>query len=1023
MKKRMIGLLLCAAVLFSLTAMQPDVQAANVSGACGENLTFTLEPLQRRLTISGTGEMSDYYILTPAPWSASSDMIGEAVIEEGVTSIGSQAFYQCGQLRSVRIPESVTEVGEYAFGYCSSLTSAALPDGVTVVERGLFYGCGSLATVELPDSVTSIGPCAFTSCGSLTSITIPGSVIEIGLEAFKDCTQLREINYGGSEADWQKIETGEGNECLAQAVIHYSGAADDSVTPAPEAPTEPGTEAVIRTVRYYSQWDADEQTVFFGREASDACAVTDRTDSGFLEAPELYLHRYVLVELRTEEGRQSLVSMALPETDMGTVTEVSDTQLTIDGRTLHRDPGADIPDDCLDRRVVYHVYDGTLVGLEVLQQKTGFLTYVHPQSDVINICSDATMADSRIFWASSLMTWPSTAFLDVTGTKTDVDVRYLADSNRFVYEILPVAVYRENGFSAAEHGWPLVNVHWTFGYETDYTVEPWIYYAHGSSASTVVNMNRERLTKMTWNGSCFGLSLLAAAQYNGQVDLRPWFDRDGQTLNAFGFDCVDRNNGNNFCALYQYVDGRVVYNDAVIRMIEQAQYSQWSAPMEKIARVYRADDAAELVEYLSREDPAPVLVNMGGVHTVVPETRIKPVYIGNGGFVVLLYDCNVPEPPAELDDPGKWYLEQRSMLYLNTIENKIIRVDRGAWMEVPGNRITCYDISQLDESFFEVYNFDHEQLNLLFEAETLEVFKVVPETGDRTKVFEIVDGTPVLYGEDGRYGPFAEAGEDAGSVRGSLILPAGNYCLAAGAGAYIQCMYDQDIFVVGTDKAAEAVLDCGNDRMTILAEEADTGIECIHAGAEADFCTALSAVLDGGEYAAMQMDCAEKTAAVETNADAGAVTVSQARGETLIEEDALPVHVHQDLTYVEAAAPQCGSDGRLAHYLCSCGKAFADAQALQELSTVTIPAPGHSWSEYGDETVCTACGATAFRGDVNTDGRINSKDAVMVLRHFSGGAVADFLAWTADVNSDGKINSKDAVLILQLSSGIIIEFP
>jgi hypothetical protein len=61
------------------------------------------------LSISGTGDMND------TPWCSQKDKIKRVVIENGVTSIGAMAFYNCSVLTSVTIPNSVTSIGEYAF--------------------------------------------------------------------------------------------------------------------------------------------------------------------------------------------------------------------------------------------------------------------------------------------------------------------------------------------------------------------------------------------------------------------------------------------------------------------------------------------------------------------------------------------------------------------------------------------------------------------------------------------------------------------------------------------------------------------------------------------------------------------------------------------------------------------------------------------------------------------------------------------------------------------------------------------
>lgn len=63
-------------------------------------------------------------------------------------------------------------------------------------------------------------------------------------------------------------------------------------------------------------------------------------------------------------------------------------------------------------------------------------------------------------------------------------------------------------------------------------------------------------------------------------------------------------------------------------------------------------------------------------------------------------------------------------------------------------------------------------------------------------------------------------------------------------------------------------------------------------------------------------------------------------------------------------------------------------------------------------------------GDVNGDKKVNSMDAMLVLRHYVGFVGADQLTVAAaDVNGDGNINSVDAMLILRHYVGFITKFP
>jgi len=218
--KRIISLLLVFALLLPCVGVKAE---AATSGTCGDNLAWTFDEVTGTVTISGTGEMWDDMYGPQNPWTggALNNSIKVVVVEDGVTSIAGNAFYDLPELTSVSIGNDVTSIGghafdrcekletvtihgnqaticEGAFSACTALNSLTLENGVASIGKMAFYGCSGLTTLTIPDSVTNIGEWAFVNCVALETVTLGEGVTEIGELAFSGCTALTGVRIPNS---------------------------------------------------------------------------------------------------------------------------------------------------------------------------------------------------------------------------------------------------------------------------------------------------------------------------------------------------------------------------------------------------------------------------------------------------------------------------------------------------------------------------------------------------------------------------------------------------------------------------------------------------------------------------------------------------------------------------------------------------------------------------------------------------------------------------------------------------------
>ena len=145
--------------------------------------------------------------------------IESLVLNEGLESIGAQAFSRSRKLASVVFPASLKVIGEHAFEDCVALNGIDLsktnlkeisssafretglkeisfPASLNKIAAQAFLGT-HLEHITLPVGLREIGNEAFREVLPLKSITLPNDIQRIGYQAFYACKQLSEIVYVG----------------------------------------------------------------------------------------------------------------------------------------------------------------------------------------------------------------------------------------------------------------------------------------------------------------------------------------------------------------------------------------------------------------------------------------------------------------------------------------------------------------------------------------------------------------------------------------------------------------------------------------------------------------------------------------------------------------------------------------------------------------------------------------------------------------------------------------------------------
>ncbi|MBE5879213.1 MAG: VWA domain-containing protein [Lachnospiraceae bacterium] len=122
--------------------------ATEISGNYSENIHWDLEVDNRKLVISGDGEMPSYTQQEDIPWSKMHPVIEMVEFEEGVSSVGDRAFSNFSELKFVVWNDSVQSIGVSAFENCDSLYKVNIDKNIKEISANAFSGCDSLKEIN-----------------------------------------------------------------------------------------------------------------------------------------------------------------------------------------------------------------------------------------------------------------------------------------------------------------------------------------------------------------------------------------------------------------------------------------------------------------------------------------------------------------------------------------------------------------------------------------------------------------------------------------------------------------------------------------------------------------------------------------------------------------------------------------------------------------------------------------------------------------------------------------------------------
>lgn len=185
---------------YSNTHKNPFIGKSGVKNiVIGNNITYVSKFLLK--------DYDDRYLITGVSLGNSVKKIGDRAFEycnnllsitlpDSLEEIGTESFIGCG-FENLVIPDSVTKVGTQCFSGCNNLKTAILSENLTNIPDYMFSHCSSLETVTMSNNISKIGDRAFIGT-ALINVNLPSKLQYIGYDAFQDCDYIFSISLPAS---------------------------------------------------------------------------------------------------------------------------------------------------------------------------------------------------------------------------------------------------------------------------------------------------------------------------------------------------------------------------------------------------------------------------------------------------------------------------------------------------------------------------------------------------------------------------------------------------------------------------------------------------------------------------------------------------------------------------------------------------------------------------------------------------------------------------------------------------------